>query len=157
GWRRHLRERLPTEWGWDGRQLARLHSRSQWKVRQVAGARRALVNELNYSYRFQSRFAKTQCTADALNARDLTILGRRLYAAFARKAGKVEFINPGIAPDLAEDTPTLVHSPDKRAPGKHQWASSHGHLGIHEGTDSSPMPSRRELPRLLSRCPRHAV
>ncbi|MFH7611868.1 class I adenylate cyclase, partial [Pseudomonas syringae pv. tagetis] len=73
-------------------------------------------------YRFQPRFARTQTTADALTARDLTLLGRRLYAAFERKAGKGEFINPGIAPDLAEDTLTLVHSPDKRAPGKHQRA-----------------------------------
>lgn len=55
--------------------------------------RRALVNELNYSYRFQTRFARTQSNADALDARDLTILGRRLYAAFERKAGKIEFIN----------------------------------------------------------------
>ncbi|RML87323.1 Adenylate cyclase, class I, partial [Pseudomonas syringae pv. maculicola] len=98
GWQRLLLARLTSEWGWDERQLTLLDSRSQWKVRQVASERRALVNELNYSYRFQTRFARAQSTADTLDARDLTILGRRLYAAYERKAGKVEFINPGIAP-----------------------------------------------------------
>ncbi|WP_205940616.1 class I adenylate cyclase, partial [Pseudomonas viridiflava] len=62
-WQRQLMERLTREWGWDDRQLALLDSRSQWKVRQVAHERRALVNELNYSYRFQTQFARLQSTA----------------------------------------------------------------------------------------------
>ena len=41
------------------RQLALLDSRSQWKVRQVAAERRVLVNELTYSYRFLSQFARS--------------------------------------------------------------------------------------------------
>ncbi|QHF05660.1 class I adenylate cyclase [Pseudomonas asturiensis] len=156
-WQRQLLERLTQEWGWDERQLALLDSRSQWKVRQVAHERRALVNELNYSYRFQTQFARLQSTADALNARDLTVLGRRLYAAFERKAGKVEFINPGIAPDLAEDTLTLVHSPDKREPGKHQWALYNGSLGTHEWANFSPIKRSRELLDLLAWCHRNNV
>ena len=59
GWQHLLLERLAREWGWDQRQLALLDSRSQWKVRQVASERRALVNELNYSYRFLTQFART--------------------------------------------------------------------------------------------------
>ncbi len=119
--------------------------------------RRALVNELNYSYRFQTRFARTQSNADALDARDLTILGRRLYAAFERKAGKIEFINPGIAPDLAEDTLTLVNSPNKREPGKYQWALYNGNLGIHEWPDFSPIKRSRELLDILTWCHRNSV
>ncbi|WP_122761727.1 class I adenylate cyclase [Pseudomonas viridiflava] len=157
GWQRLLLARLTSEWGWDERQLTLLDSRSQWKVRQVASERRALVNELNYSYRFQTRFARAQSTADTLDARDLTILGRRLYAAYERKAGKVEFINPGIAPDLAEDTLTLVHSPDKREPGKHQWALYNGNLGIHEWANFSPIKRSRELLELLAWCHRNNV
>lgn len=97
-WQRALLERLADEWGWDHRQLALLDSRSQWKVRQVGSERRALVNELNYSYRFLTQFARTEQAASLINKRDLNVLGRRLYAAFERKAGKIEFINPGIAP-----------------------------------------------------------
>ncbi|WP_439852372.1 class I adenylate cyclase [Pseudomonas syringae] len=157
GWQRLLLERLTSEWGWDDRHLTLLDSRSQWKVRQVVNERRALVNELNYSYRFQTQFARTQSSADALDARDLTILGRRLYAAFERKAGKIEFINPGIAPDLAEDTLTLVNSPNKREPGKHQWALYNGNLGIHEWPDFSPIKRSRELLDILTWCHRNSV
>jgi len=86
-WQRLLLERLAHEWGWDQRQLALLDSRSQWKVRQVASERRALVSELNYSYRFLTQFARTEQTVSLINKRDLNVLGRRLYAAFERKAG----------------------------------------------------------------------
>ncbi len=97
-WQRSLLERLANEWHWDQRQLALLDSRSQWKVRQVSDERRALVGELNYSYRFLTQFARNEQTVSLINKRDLNVLGRRLYAAFERKADKVEFINPGIAP-----------------------------------------------------------
>lgn len=156
-WQRQLLERLTREWGWNERQLALLDSRSQWKVRQVTHERRALVNELNFSYRFLTQFARLQNTASSINPRDLTVLGRRLYAAFERKAGKVEFINPGIAPDLAEDTLTLVHAPNKREPGKYQWALYNGNLGVHEWENFSPIKRSRVLLELLTWCHRNNV
>jgi len=156
-WQRLLLERLAKEWGWDERQLALLDSRSQWKVRQVATERRALVNELNYSYRFLTQFARTQQAVSLINKRDLNVLGRRLYAAFERKAGKVEFINPGIAPDLAEDTLTLVQSPNRREPGKTQWGLYNGSLGAQEWEHFSPIKRSRELLELLTWCHRNNV
>ncbi|MFJ3483796.1 class I adenylate cyclase [Pseudomonas sp. NPDC090202] len=157
GWQRQLLERLVQEWQWNERQLVLLDSRSQWKVRQVAGERRALVGELNYSYRFLTQFARTQKTAGPVNTRDLNVLGRRLYAAFERKAGKVEFINPGIAPDLAEDTLTLVQSPNRREPGKYQWGLYNDNLGIHEWENAVPIKRSRELVELLAWCHRNNV
>ncbi len=157
GWQRQLLERLTLEWGWDERQLLLLDSRSQWKVRQVTHERRALVNELNYSYRFLTQFARTQNAGSSANARDLSVLGRRLYAAFERKAGKVEHINPGIAPDLAEDTLTLVQSANRREPGKTQWALYNGSLGPQEWLNFSPIKRSRELLELLTWCHRNNI
>jgi adenylate cyclase, class 1 len=156
-WQRLLLVRLAKEWGWDERHLALLDSRSQWKVRQVSTERRALVNELNYSYRFLTQFARTQQAVSLINKRDLNVLGRRLYAAFERKAGKVEFINPGIAPDLAEDTLTLVQSPNRREPGKTQWGLYNGSLGAQEWEHFSPIKRSRELLELLAWCHRNNV
>ncbi|MDB6143769.1 MAG: CyaA protein [Pseudomonas sp.] len=156
-WQRLLLVRLSKEWGWDERHLALLDSRSQWKVRQVSTERRALVNELNYSYRFLTQFARTQQAVSLINKRDLNVLGRRLYAAFERKAGKVEFINPGIAPDLAEDTLTLVQSPNRREPGKTQWGLYNGSLGAQEWEHFSPIKRSRELLELLTWCHRNNV
>ncbi|SDY64996.1 class I adenylate cyclase [Pseudomonas sp. NFIX28] len=157
GWQRSLLERLAHEWGWDQRQLAMLDSRSQWKVRQVSAERRALVNELNYSYRFLTQFARTEQTLGLINKRDLNVLGRRLYAAFERKAGKIEFINPGIAPDLAEDTLTLVQSPNKKEPGQTHWGLYNGSLNALEWEHFAPIKRSRELLELLTWCHRNGV
>ncbi|WP_053148550.1 class I adenylate cyclase [Pseudomonas sp. Pf153] len=157
GWQRTLLERLAAEWGWDQRQLALLDSRSQWKVRQVSNERRALVNELTYSYRFLTQFARTEKTVSLINKRDLNVLGRRLYAAFERKADKVEFINPGIAPDLAEDTLTLVQSPNKKEPGQNQWGLYNGNLNALEWENFAPIKRSRELLELLTWCHRNGV
>jgi len=157
GWQRQLLERLTQEWGWNERQLLLLDSRSQWKVRQVTLERRTLVNELNYSYRFLTQFARTQNAGSSANTRDLNVLGRRLYAAFERKAGKIEYINPGIAPDLAEDTLTLVQSDNRREPGKTQWALYNGSLGPQDWLNFSPIKRSRELLELLTWCHRNNV
>ncbi|MCJ8204182.1 class I adenylate cyclase [Pseudomonas sp. RGM2987] len=157
GWQRTLLERLAKEWGWDQRQLALLDSRSQWKVRQVSHERRALVNELTHSYRFLTQFARTEKTVSLINKRDLNVLGRRLYAAFERKADKVEFINPGIAPDLAEDTLTLVQSPNKKEPGQNQWGLYNGSLNALEWENFAPIKRCRELLELLTWCHRNGV
>ena len=77
-WQRLLLERLTESWGWGPRELALLDSRSQWKVRQASIERRALVNELTYSYRFLSEFARSVQAGSMLNSRDLGVLGRRL-------------------------------------------------------------------------------
>lgn len=156
-WQRLLLERLTRDWNWDARQLAMLDSRSQWKVRQVSAERRMLVNELTYSYRFLSQFARNEQTGSSLNSRDLSVLGRRLYAAFERKAGKVEFINPGIAPDLGEDTLTLVQCPSPEAPNESQWALFNGSLGAQEWADFAPLKRARELIELLAWCHRNGV
>ncbi len=156
-WQRSLLERLVQEWGWDQRQLALLDSRSQWKVRQVNAERRALVNELNYCYRFLNQFARTEDTVSLINKRDLNVLGRRLYAAFERKADKVEFINPGIAPDLAEDTLTLVQAPNKKEPGQTQWGLYNGSLTAQEWEHFAPIKRSRQLLELLTWCHRNGV
>jgi len=156
-WQRSLLERLAHEWQWDPRQLALLDSRSQWKVRQVSSERRALVNELNYSYRFLTHFARNDQTASLINKRDLSVLGRRLYAAFERKADKVEFINPGIAPDLAEDTLTLVYTSNKKESEPSQWGLYNGSLTALEWEHFAPIKRSRQLLELLTWCHRNGV
>ncbi len=102
-WRRQLMERLVAEWGWDEATLRELDDRRNWKVTRVQKERRELVNNLTYSYRFLSQFAREVQSESTINSADMTLLGRKLYAAFERKADKIELINPGIAPDLSED------------------------------------------------------
>jgi adenylate cyclase class 1 len=156
-WQRLLLERLTQAWNWDHRQLARLDDRGQWKVRQVSTERRALVHELTYSYRFLLRFAREQQAISPLNQRDFALLGRRLYAAFERKASKVECINPGIAPDLAEDTLTLVHSANPDSPETDHWALYSGTLNHLQWPNFAQLKRARDLIELLAWAHRNGV
>lgn len=157
GWQRRLLAKLVAEWGWSERQLALLDSRSQWKVSQVAVERRELVAELNHSYRFLGQFARDQQASSRADQRDLNVLGRRLYAAFERRAGKIEVINPGIAPDLAEDTLTLVQAANRKEPGSHHWSLYSGNLALHECDHFNPIKRSRDLLELLTWAHRNGV
>ncbi|MBJ9977553.1 class I adenylate cyclase [Pseudomonas sp. S75] len=157
GWRQRLLAGLVQEWGWTERQLALLDARSEWKVRQVALERRELVAELTFSYRFISRFARDLGGGSRAEQRDLNVLGRRLHAAFERRAGKIEAINPGIAPDIAEDTLTLVQSANRKEPGTFLWALYTGNLAVHEWEQFTPIKRCRELVELLAWAHRNGV
>ena len=102
-WQRLLMERLVAEWGWDRDKLALLDSRSQWRIQDVEAERNELVRELTASYRFLSEFARRADAAQAIDAREFSILGRRLYAAYERKAGKIDTVNPGRAVNVTEN------------------------------------------------------
>lgn len=102
-WRRGQVSALVAEWGWGRQQLDWLDNRHRWRVEDVQRERRGIVGELNRSYRFLSQLARSQHRDAAIQPQDLALLGRKLYAAFQRKAGKVTMINPNIAPDLREE------------------------------------------------------
>ncbi|WP_261986223.1 class I adenylate cyclase [Pseudomonas aeruginosa] len=114
GWQHLSMERLVAEWQWEPRRLALLDSRSQWKMRQVMEERRTVVNELTYSY--PAVPDRRQQGADSgIDSRDLGLLGRRLYAAFERKAGKVEH-QPGDRPGSRRRRPDPGPAARRRRP-----------------------------------------
>src|SRR5690606_41835811 len=91
------------------------------RVQQVQDERRALLHELTYCYRSLSQYARTHVAPAAIRADDVNLLGRKLYAAFQRKAGKIEFINPGIAPQLAEDQLAFHHKSSQQIGDGNGW------------------------------------
>src|SRR5690606_6229421 len=80
--------------------------RAHWKANRVLEERGILAAELNNSYRFLTDFAGNCGAARAINNDELMVLGRKLHAAFERRPGKIELINPGISDDISE--PLLV-------------------------------------------------
>lgn len=106
-WRRDLLRSMTNAWGWEKEYLAVLDDRSGWKIRQVLKERGALVRELTYTYQFLSDFGRNYTQLAAINQYDLNALGRKLYAAFERKTGKVEIVNRGISQDVRESVLTL--------------------------------------------------
>ncbi len=119
-WRRDLLRTMTNAWGWEKGYLMIMDNRAGWKIKQVSSERSVLVKELTYIYQFLSSFARQHAQLAAINQHDLNALGRKLYAAFERKTGKVEIVNRGISQDVFEKVLTLYQIRQKGSEGG--WA-----------------------------------
>lgn len=146
-WRRELMQSLANEWGWGGVYLEMLDARSAWKINRVLRERKILVNELTHCYRILSNFAREHAGLMLINQKDITVLGRKLYAAFERKAGKVEIINRGISDNLWEGQVSLhqFYSPD----GQEVWALFRGAVAASEIANNMPLKRGRTVSELI--------
>ncbi|MBE0484667.1 class I adenylate cyclase [Marinobacter sp.] len=116
-WRIELLRHLVQDWGWSDARVQSLDDRQRWRAEEVTGLRRKVVAELTHSYRLLSRLAREQHAQAAITANDINLLGRKLYAAFQRKAGKVELVNPGLVPSLAEENLSFHHQSEQGGAG----------------------------------------
>lgn len=160
-WQRILLDNLVSGWGWSKHQLLMLDNRGYWKAPHVISERALLVNELNHSYRLLNELSKQHRDDIAISNDELMILGRKLHAAFERKAGKVEFINPGISRDISEDSLCFLRSPNKRALASSEEGEKEPIWQLIRGTqqdvqlrhiDVEPIKRSRSLLELLLWC-----
>ncbi|MFZ5622343.1 MAG: class I adenylate cyclase [Pseudomonadota bacterium] len=147
-WRREAMRELVTAWGWSDAHLLMLDSRRTWKIHRVLEERQALVEVLTQSYRALSDFARRHSDGMAIDPADLHLLGRRLYAAFERKAGKVEIINPGISDDLMEERLSL-HQVRGSESG---WALFRGDVRSGDTQGQRPLKRAHSLIEVLAWC-----
>ena len=147
-WRREAIRELVEIWGWSKAKLALLDQRRQWKIKRVLEERHMLVDELTSSYRALSYFGREQGSGMAINSADLNLLGRKLYVAFERKAGKVEMINPGVSKDLSEERLSLHHIDENQ----HGWAIYRGNVLTRDAAEHTPLKRTVSLLELLAWC-----
>ncbi len=133
-WQCQLLARLSDEWGWGPEQLTALNDRARWRARQALAERGCLVSALSHSYRFLLQFAALHDPANQPVPHGLSVLGRRLYAAFERRAGKVEVINSGLASNLEEAVVTLARMPTTQTPATWHWCLYAGTVEVVEPT-----------------------
>ncbi len=146
-WRSSQLHDLSRKWGWDERHWQLLDERQGWKLEKVVEERDALVAELTRSYHLLTDFARRNGSDMGRNGRELSLLGRRLYAALERRPGKVELINPGISRDLSE--PKLWIS--RHASGGHgaHWRLFREPPGV-LGTEAIPLKATGNLVEMLT-------
>jgi len=102
-WRIEVLLNRIKQWGWPTGKLVLLDSRDEWNVNHVMEERATLIDEFTRSYQFLSDFAReSSIDNNLIKQSDLNVLGRKLYAAFERKAGKIDIIHQGITRDLYE-------------------------------------------------------
>lgn len=115
-WRREILTQLVTSWGWDEARLKMLDDRANWKIGQVRETHNELLDVMMQSYRNLIRFARRNNLSVSASPQDISVLIRKLYAAFEALPGKVTFAQSA---DLAESVGT---APDgyTRATGPRQ-------------------------------------
>lgn len=151
-WRRQVMLRLVREWGWDENYIKQLDNRKSWRVKRVYTERQELVQELNHSYRFLSVFARENNIEALIKQEDMNILGRKLYAAFERKGGKIELINPGITTSLVEDHLSFHYIRDDEHGINNYWAVYSGYYNMKDARGLEPTKKSRSVIELLSWC-----
>lgn len=151
-WRRDLMQRLTIEWGWDEPYLKQLDNRKRWKVNRVRLERQELVQELNHSYRFLSAFARDNQIEASIKQDDMNLLGRKLYAAFERKGGKIELINPGITSSLVEEHLSFHFVRDTEHGINNHWAVFQGYVKNREARGREPIKKSRSVIELIAWC-----
>ena len=142
-WRTDLMQELVHQWGWHPTQLQRLDSREEWKLSSVLEERNILIKEFTHTYRYLSLFAKTKSDSHAIRAADLHVLGRKLYAAFERKAGKIELVYKGIASNLYESHVSFHEFENNE--GKKYWIVFSGIVSEVDVSMSSPLKRASSL------------
>ena len=149
-WRREIMRDLVNSWGWSQNHLQNLDNRKEWSVSHVLEERKDLISELIKGYQSLSDFARSHTNDALINQDDLNILGRKLYAAFERKAGKIEVINRGHSDTKPQKHMTLV-----QAPGHDDidnWLLYPDIVSEEEIANHTPLKRSQSLIELLSWC-----
>ena len=150
-WRRELLSEQVQKWGWTTGQLVKLDARDNWKINSVLEERHALIQEFTNSYRFLSLFARSRAENNNLiSPSDLNVLGRKLYAAFERKAGKIDIVYRGITSDLHE-THLSFHQ-HLNSEGQEQWMVYTGIVSVNEVSMTQPLRRGFSLIEIMAWC-----
>ncbi|MBI3560846.1 MAG: class I adenylate cyclase [Gammaproteobacteria bacterium] len=149
-WRCNLLTELVQAWGWSTSQLFILDSKDNWNIPRVMRERNALIHEMTSSYRFLSDFARNKSGLAKIKPADLTTLGRKLYAAFERKAGKIEIIYRGITHNLYASHLSLhqLIDPEQRE----FWVVFSGVVNPAEVATATPLKRAHNIVELIAWC-----
>ncbi|MDV7106069.1 class I adenylate cyclase [Vibrio sp. TH_r3] len=110
-WRREALGKMTKHWNWNEEVIKQLDNRRNWKVEQVKVVHDGLLDALMLSYRNLIQFARRNDITSAISPQDISILARKLYAAFEVLPGKVTLLNPQISPDLHEPDLSFIQVP----------------------------------------------
>lgn len=149
-WRRETLEAMVAAWGWTPREILALDRRDQWRIDTAREERRELVKALQKSYAVLSEFARRHGDAQHITATDLTILGRKLYAAFEKKPHKLELITRGICQNPAEPALSIHLLPEPGGTG--EWHLFEGRVEGGEEGRANLLRRGESLVELLAWC-----
>lgn len=145
-WQQDLLVNMTHDWGWELEYIRNMDTRSSWKIDTIIEERKVLVKDLTQSYFELSEFARAN-KGVMISKQDLNVLGRKLYAAFERKTGKLEIIVSGFSSDLHEPLIGLVQRDVGR--GHESWYMVRGSGLNSEQLESPPLKRASSALELL--------
>ena len=83
---------------------------------------RRVAASVSRAYGVITETAQREAENARIDPMELIILGRRLYAAFDPRGGRVEWINPGLAGDLVQAGLSFIYQPKVAKRGGDGWA-----------------------------------
>ena len=148
-WRREALRAMVESWGWGARELLELDNRANWRIEKVLKERRSLVATLTQSYNALSDFARTNNNLATIKQDDLNTLGRKLYAAFEKKPGKIDLINRGISDSMFESSLSLH---EYNMSGQTYWLLYRGLVNREDAADVAPLHRSPTIVEMLCWC-----
>lgn len=147
-WRRELFKKIVLDWGWPQEKFMSMDNQEEWKIEKITKKRNRLMNALTESYRFLSTFARQNTEVSRVSQTELNVLGRKLYAAFERKAGKVDIINYGNETSMNYSEITIFQK--KNHSGKDSWQIYQGHISSNVIKDQEPIKRTQNVIELVA-------
>jgi adenylate cyclase class 1 len=89
-WREEVFAKMLADWAPLPDYLENALEHKEWNISQVQQEKERLTNELTNSYRLLMRFAKERIDKSKRDSEELTLLGRKLNAAFEKRPSKLE-------------------------------------------------------------------
>ena len=150
-WRHMILSKFVKKWHWSEQQVLDLDNRRHWKVNEVTRAKDVLLDTLMSSYRKLLSFARDNNITESINAEDIGILSRKLYAAHDTLPGKVDLINPNISPDLSEPDLSFIQVPENRT-NKAGWYLYNSSLDPYSLISTSTLMYSKYISKLIAWC-----
>ncbi len=150
-WRQIYLTKLIKKWAWSESEVEILDKKDTWKIVQVVTERNLLISEFKISYRFLSSFAHRHVESkNLIRQSDLNVLGRKIYAAFERKAGKVDLVYRGITEQMFESHLSIhkLHSDN----GTKFWVAFTGVVPKNDIAITTPLKRSLSIVELLCWC-----
>jgi len=147
-WRRDLFKQVVLDWGWTQDQFKIMDAKNEWQIDMIAQQRNRLMNALTESYRFLSAFARQNTEVSRVSQTELNVLGRKLYAAFERKTGKVDIINRENDGSMNYSKITVYQKTNQS--GKDSWQMYQGHISAHAINDYNPIKRTHSAIELIA-------
>ncbi|MEO1926624.1 MAG: class I adenylate cyclase [Gammaproteobacteria bacterium] len=147
-WRRELFKQVVLDWGWTSSQFILMDTQKDWKIEMITQQRNKLMNALTESYRFLSTFARQNTEVSRVSQTELNVLGRKLYAAFERKTGKIDIFNHSNETGTNYSKITIYKK--KNPSGKDSWQFYQGFINSHALSEYKPVKRTLSIIELIA-------